>query len=66
MADKVASDVLAIIKKEPALAQFLRDHQHLTKDQWRTLSRNLARAKKKNTVASGPPWPTSSRGSSGY
>ena len=34
MADKVASDVLAIIIKEPAYARFLRAHAHLTKDQW--------------------------------
>jgi transcriptional regulator with XRE-family HTH domain len=33
MADKVASDVLAIIIQEPAYARFLRAHAHLTKDQ---------------------------------
>jgi hypothetical protein len=41
MADKVASDVLAIIKKEPAIAHFLREHPNLTKDQLATLSRSV-------------------------
>ena len=40
MADKVASDVLAIITKEPAYARFLRAHAHLTKDQWETLTKS--------------------------
>jgi hypothetical protein len=40
MADKVASDVLAIITKEPAYAHFLRAHAHLTKDQWQTLTKS--------------------------
>ena len=40
MADKVASDVLAIIIQEPAYARFLRAHAHLTKDQWETLAKS--------------------------
>jgi transcriptional regulator with XRE-family HTH domain len=40
MADKVASDVLAIIIQEPAYARFLRSHAHLTKDQWETLTKS--------------------------
>jgi HTH-type transcriptional regulator, competence development regulator len=40
LADKVASDVLAIIIKEPAYARFLRVHAHLTKDQWETLAKS--------------------------
>jgi hypothetical protein len=39
MADKVASDVLAIIK-QPAYARFLRAHAHLSKDQWETLAQS--------------------------
>jgi transcriptional regulator with XRE-family HTH domain len=42
MAGRVATDVLAIIIKEPAYAHSLRAHQHLTKDQWEALSRTLA------------------------
>jgi HTH-type transcriptional regulator, competence development regulator len=41
MANKVADDVLAIIKKEPAIARFLRANPHLTKDQLNTLSQSL-------------------------
>jgi transcriptional regulator with XRE-family HTH domain len=40
MANKVASDVLAIIIQEPAYARFLRAHAHLTKDQWETLAKS--------------------------
>jgi HTH-type transcriptional regulator, competence development regulator len=40
MADKVASDVLAIITREPAYAHFLRAHAHLMKDQWETLTKS--------------------------
>ena len=40
MADKVASDVLALIIKEPAYAHFLHAHAHLTQDQWETLTRS--------------------------
>ena len=40
MADKVASDVLALIIKEPAYTHFLRAHAHLTKDQWETLTKS--------------------------
>jgi hypothetical protein len=47
MAGKVAADVLAIIIKEPTYARFLREHQHLTKDQWEALSRVLARPQEK-------------------
>jgi HTH-type transcriptional regulator, competence development regulator len=41
MADKVAADVLAVIIQQPAYARFLRNNQHLTQDQWETLTRNL-------------------------
>ena len=47
MADKVAADVLAIIKREPAYARFLRAHAHLTKDQWNTLARHLDQTDKR-------------------
>jgi hypothetical protein len=40
MADKVASDVLAIITKQPAYAHVLRAHAHLTKAQWETLTKS--------------------------
>jgi transcriptional regulator with XRE-family HTH domain len=40
LADKVASDVLAIIIKESACAHFLRAHAHLTKEQWETLAKS--------------------------
>ena len=40
MADKVASDVLAMIIKEPAYAHCLRAYAHLTKDQWETLTKS--------------------------
>jgi transcriptional regulator with XRE-family HTH domain len=40
LADKVATDVLAMITKEPAYARFLRAHAHLTKDQWETLTKS--------------------------
>ena len=40
LADKVASDVLAIIIKEPVYAHFLRAHAHLTKDQCATLAKS--------------------------
>jgi transcriptional regulator with XRE-family HTH domain len=40
LADKVASDVLAIIIKEPTYAHFLRAHAHLTKGQWETLTKS--------------------------
>jgi hypothetical protein len=43
MADKVASDVLAVIIKQPASARFVRENARLTKDQWEALSRILAR-----------------------
>ena len=33
LADKVASDVLAVIIRQPAYARFLRENSHLTKDQ---------------------------------
>jgi hypothetical protein len=36
---KVASDVLAIIIKEPVYARFLRAHAHLTKDEWEALAK---------------------------
>jgi transcriptional regulator with XRE-family HTH domain len=49
MADKVAADVQAIIIKEPAYARFLRAQAHLTKDQWYSLSRQLASAKAKRS-----------------
>ena len=38
MADKVASDVLAIIIKQPAYARFIRATVHLTKEQWQELT----------------------------
>ena len=41
LADKVASDVLAMITKEPTYACFLRTHAHLTKDQWETLTKSF-------------------------
>jgi HTH-type transcriptional regulator, competence development regulator len=41
MADKVAADVLAIIKKEPAIARFLRANPHLTKDDLNMLTQSL-------------------------
>ena len=40
MANKVASDVLALIIKEPAYAHCLRVQAHLTKDQWETLTKS--------------------------
>jgi transcriptional regulator with XRE-family HTH domain len=40
MADKVASDELAIIIKEPVYVRFLRAHAHLTKEQWETLAKS--------------------------
>jgi transcriptional regulator with XRE-family HTH domain len=40
MADKVASDVLAVIIKEPAYTHFLRAHALLTKEQWKTLAKS--------------------------
>jgi hypothetical protein len=42
MAGKVATDVLAVITREPAYARFLREHQHLTAEQWDALSRIVA------------------------
>ena len=33
LADKVASDVLAVIIRQPAYARFLRDNSHLSKNQ---------------------------------
>ena len=42
MADKVADDVLAIIKKVPAIARFLRANPHLTKDELNMLSQSLS------------------------
>jgi hypothetical protein len=41
LADKVASDVLAVIIREPAYARFLRENKHLTGDQWDALSQTL-------------------------
>ena len=41
LADKVASDVLAVIIKQPAYARFLRENRHLTKAQWDALSQAL-------------------------
>jgi hypothetical protein len=38
IADKVASDMLAIIIKEPAYACLIRENAHLTKEQWETLA----------------------------
>jgi transcriptional regulator with XRE-family HTH domain len=37
MADKVASDVLAVIVKQPAYAHFIRETAHLSKEQWQAL-----------------------------
>jgi HTH-type transcriptional regulator, competence development regulator len=37
MADKVATDVKAIIIKQPAYARFIRENAHLTKEQWAAL-----------------------------
>jgi hypothetical protein len=51
MVDKVATNVLAIIIKEPAYARFLRAHAHLTKDQWETLASQLSAPQDKNDVA---------------
>jgi transcriptional regulator with XRE-family HTH domain len=38
LADRVASDVLAIIIREPAYARFIRENAHLAKEQWETLA----------------------------
>jgi len=38
MADKVASDVLVVIKRQPAYAGFIRAAAHLTKEQWQQIT----------------------------
>jgi HTH-type transcriptional regulator, competence development regulator len=38
LADKVASDVLEVIIRQPAYARFLRENRHLTKDHWDMLA----------------------------
>jgi hypothetical protein len=38
MADKVASDVLAVIIRQPAYAGFIRSAAHLTKEQWQQMT----------------------------
>ena len=38
MADKVASDVLAIIIRNPAYADFIRAKAHLTKEEWQQIT----------------------------
>ena len=42
MADKVATDVLAIIIKQPAYVRFIRENAHLTKDQWEALAHQFS------------------------
>jgi transcriptional regulator with XRE-family HTH domain len=51
MADKVASDVRAIIIKQPAYAHFIRETAHLTKEQWEALARQLQAPQDKNDAA---------------
>jgi transcriptional regulator with XRE-family HTH domain len=41
LADKVASDALAVIIREPAYARFIRRNAHLTGKEWDTLSQAL-------------------------
>ena len=38
MADKVASDILAMIKRQPAYAEFIRSTAHLTQEQWQEIT----------------------------
>ena len=45
MADKVASDVLAVIIKQPACARFIREHAHLTKEQREMLTEKIRQAR---------------------
>ena len=41
LADKVASDALAVIIREPAYARFIRRNAHLTGKEWNALSQAL-------------------------
>jgi HTH-type transcriptional regulator, competence development regulator len=41
LADKVASDVLAVIIREPAYVRFIRGNAHLTGEEWDALSQAL-------------------------
>lgn len=50
MADRVAADVLAIIK-QPAYARFIRENAHLTKEQWQALVREFGKPQDKNDAA---------------
>jgi transcriptional regulator with XRE-family HTH domain len=41
LADKVASDILAVITREPAYARFIRGNAYLTGEEWDALSQAL-------------------------
>ena len=47
MADKVATDVLAIIIKQPAYVRFIRENAHLTKNQWEALAHQFSKPQDK-------------------
>jgi transcriptional regulator with XRE-family HTH domain len=51
MADKVATDVLAIIIKQPAYARFIRENAHLTKEQWEVMAHQFGKPQDKNDAA---------------